>query len=341
MQRLGRQYPHVGHGPRFKQWLTSERPQPYYSYGNGAAMRVSPCAVSYQKNAEEILSQHPEAWTHTEFGEWVQGYGCQQYAQENERRKEAFAVKLLVNPTEVSRWYFGDLFDQELLDDSCLLHRMMINWQTLKAISRRLPAKKEGMILYYGSGDYHYLTLANLLSVDQAYTLVVLDHHIDAGALLFPELISCGSWLADLMRVSRSLQHVYVLGPESTCQYAHKPLASLDNSRLTCIEETKLQYSHWADLRQLLSGQTVYVSIDGDVLDKDDLATNWDQGHVRLTQLCDMLQTILTPHQLLGADMCGAKHWTMSQALSTQGQREIKLERRYLQRCFATLMTRF
>lgn len=85
MQRLGRQYPHVGHGPRFKQWLTSERPQPYYSYGNGAAMRVSPCAVSYQKNAEEILSQHPEAWTHTEFGEWVQGYGCQQYAQENDR----------------------------------------------------------------------------------------------------------------------------------------------------------------------------------------------------------------------------------------------------------------
>lgn len=44
MQRLGRQYPHVGHGPRFKQWLTSERPQPYYSYGNGAAMRVNPCA---------------------------------------------------------------------------------------------------------------------------------------------------------------------------------------------------------------------------------------------------------------------------------------------------------
>lgn len=44
MQRLGRQYPHVGYGPRFKQWLTSERSQPYYSYGNGAAMRVSPCA---------------------------------------------------------------------------------------------------------------------------------------------------------------------------------------------------------------------------------------------------------------------------------------------------------
>lgn len=63
MQRLGRQYPHVGYGPRFKQWLTSERPQPYYSYGNGAAMRLSPCAyvgktLSEVQDLAKVLTSH-------------------------------------------------------------------------------------------------------------------------------------------------------------------------------------------------------------------------------------------------------------------------------------------
>ncbi len=43
MQKLGRDYPGYGYGLRFNQWLTSENPRPYGSWGNGAAMRVSGC----------------------------------------------------------------------------------------------------------------------------------------------------------------------------------------------------------------------------------------------------------------------------------------------------------
>jgi len=41
-----RKYPHPmgGYGGRFAQWVRSDNPQPYGSYGNGAAMRVSPVA---------------------------------------------------------------------------------------------------------------------------------------------------------------------------------------------------------------------------------------------------------------------------------------------------------
>ncbi len=35
-------YPMGGYGGRFAQWVHSEQPQPYGSYGNGSAMRVSP-----------------------------------------------------------------------------------------------------------------------------------------------------------------------------------------------------------------------------------------------------------------------------------------------------------
>lgn len=41
MQKWGRKYPHAGYGGRFRGWLSSWNPQPYSSYGNGSAMRVS------------------------------------------------------------------------------------------------------------------------------------------------------------------------------------------------------------------------------------------------------------------------------------------------------------
>ena len=46
--------PMGGYGGRFAQWVHSNNPQPYNSYGNGAAMRVSPVAHWY-KNLDEVL----------------------------------------------------------------------------------------------------------------------------------------------------------------------------------------------------------------------------------------------------------------------------------------------
>lgn len=41
MQKYGARYPHAGYGLRFCDWLDSEDPMPYNSWGNGSAMRVS------------------------------------------------------------------------------------------------------------------------------------------------------------------------------------------------------------------------------------------------------------------------------------------------------------
>ena len=43
MQTLGRPYPCCGYGGRFYHWMYTDDPQPYNSFGNGAAMRISPC----------------------------------------------------------------------------------------------------------------------------------------------------------------------------------------------------------------------------------------------------------------------------------------------------------
>jgi len=43
-KKWGRWYPDAGYGGRFGAWLHSDDLSPYHSWGNGAAMRVSPCA---------------------------------------------------------------------------------------------------------------------------------------------------------------------------------------------------------------------------------------------------------------------------------------------------------
>ena len=69
MQRLGRAYPDRGYGTHFGGWLYEDDPQPYQSYGNGSAMRVSSAAWLATDMAEtlhlarltaEVTHDHPE-----------------------------------------------------------------------------------------------------------------------------------------------------------------------------------------------------------------------------------------------------------------------------------------
>ena len=69
MRKYGRLFPYAGYGMRFVRWLMSKDPQPYNSYGNGSAMRVSSVAWFYQdldsvrsaaRLSAEISHNHPE-----------------------------------------------------------------------------------------------------------------------------------------------------------------------------------------------------------------------------------------------------------------------------------------
>lgn len=53
MVNVGRKYPDVGYGPKFYQWIITDKHEPYESFGNGAAMRISPVGVFYD-NIEQI-----------------------------------------------------------------------------------------------------------------------------------------------------------------------------------------------------------------------------------------------------------------------------------------------
>lgn len=56
VREFGRRYPNAGYGGSFFGWLQSEIPRPYNSWGNGAAMRVSPVGCAFSSE-EEVLRQ--------------------------------------------------------------------------------------------------------------------------------------------------------------------------------------------------------------------------------------------------------------------------------------------
>ena len=55
MKEFGKRFPYAGYGGRFDEWLNSEDPQPYNSWGNGSGMRVSPVGL-YAKTLDEALA---------------------------------------------------------------------------------------------------------------------------------------------------------------------------------------------------------------------------------------------------------------------------------------------
>ena len=69
MRKFGKKYPHAGYGVGFLTWLCSEKPEPYNSWGNGSAMRVSPVAWYFEdletverfaEISARVTHNHPE-----------------------------------------------------------------------------------------------------------------------------------------------------------------------------------------------------------------------------------------------------------------------------------------
>ena len=65
MREIGCNRPLCGYGGMFHRWLFSHHPKPYNSYGNGAAMRVSPCGfIATTEDEAKLLSRKVTKVTH-------------------------------------------------------------------------------------------------------------------------------------------------------------------------------------------------------------------------------------------------------------------------------------
>lgn len=122
MCAIGLRYPDAGWGLSFAQWIRSENPQPYQSFGNGAAMRISPVG-EYARSEEEVkrLSEIVTSVSHN-HPEGLKGAECTAmcvYLAKNGASKEAIFERAKQYYPEIGRLTCAQLSKNYQFDESC------------------------------------------------------------------------------------------------------------------------------------------------------------------------------------------------------------------------------
>lgn len=208
--------------------------------------------------------------------------------------------------TDLSKEIYQGLY-HNLIDISDLYGtHIMCALDNLAVIEKRLPQQTNSQLYFLGSGNYHYLTLPLLNRIREPFTLVVFDHHNDAGLLPFKGMTSCGSWIHDALEEIPFLEKVVLIGPSGEDEKEVKDHLSKKIERLN--EEDMIE-KNIQELAKQIPTEKIYLSIDRDILSEKDVQTNWDQGTVRLPQLMKDAELISANHIVIGADVCGDLEW--------------------------------
>lgn len=68
-----RKYPWAGYGRSFTEWMSSDNPKPYNSWGNGSAMRVSAIAYAFDEISEVLIEAKRSALPTHDHPEGIKG----------------------------------------------------------------------------------------------------------------------------------------------------------------------------------------------------------------------------------------------------------------------------
>ena len=123
MQQMGRKYWDAGYGGMFARWLESDEPEPYNSFGNGAAMRISPVG-DFARSEEEVkrLSRIVTEVTHN-HPEGIKGAECVAMciflAKQGHSKEQIFErVKKDYYP-QIGSYTCAELSKTNLFDETC------------------------------------------------------------------------------------------------------------------------------------------------------------------------------------------------------------------------------
>lgn len=196
--------------------------------------------------------------------------------------------------------------------------------EAIQTIKERLLPFKETRIHFIDSGNYHYMTRIWTDFIKDDFDLIVFDNHTDMQPPAFGGLLSCGGWIASVLSENPHLHRVILIGPsEEDYQTVDEDLKQrvlfisremLSAARTDKTDFSRILESYMESLFQEKKSSDrllpVYLSIDKDILNKNEIQTNWSQGDMTFTELHLMLQTVLDRlikenRKLLGLDICG------------------------------------
>ena len=171
------------------------------------------------------------------------------------------------------------------------------------ALKRLIDGYSPQGIHFIDSGDYHYVTKFWTDKLDVPFALMVFDHHPDMQPPLFEHILSCGSWVKDVLDTNVNCRKVIVVGASDRLV---QEVPEEYGSRVRFYSESSFnQEAGWKAFAAEHVSEPVYISIDKDVLNPSSAVTNWDQGSLSLPELEQLLAVVLRQEQVIGVDICG------------------------------------
>jgi hypothetical protein len=202
-----------------------------------------------------------------------------------------------------------------------------------RALAAQTPGNGEPRLTFFGSGDFHHVSLALVRRLGQPCNLLVLDKHPDWMRRI--PFLHCGTWLYHAARCPH-VGRIFHAGGELDFDNHYRWLApwpDLEGGRITVSPAVRsFRRGRWRGvanvplrpeagtpvspdrLRALLApfaaelaSRPLYISVDKDVLIEADAAANWDSGHLLLEEAQAVLAAFLAAAggQLAGMDVTG------------------------------------
>lgn len=178
--------------------------------------------------------------------------------------------------------------------------------EAYKTLNRYIKSERISVsgIHYIDNGNYHYLSKIFLDNILRPFDLLVIDNHPDMQTPVFGPILSCGSWVNDLLKDNSFIRRV--------CLYGVKKELVTQEMR----DDPKVFFAEdISDVLECIDRDTdVYISIDKDVLDTGDYLTNWDQGNTGIDELEHLLSELAGMRSIYGVDICGHMDLSMSES---------------------------
>jgi hypothetical protein len=188
-------------------------------------------------------------------------------------------------------------------------------------------------ITFYGSGDFHHVSLALVRRLATPINLLVLDNHPDW--MRGVPFLHCGTWLYHAARLP-GVQRIFHVGGEVDFDNYYQwmaPWRLLHSGKIVVFPAVRrFQRGAWstvwnepvrsgpetpvcrARIEQLLdrfraelASRPLYISVDKDVMGQKEAVVNWDSGRLTLAEVGDVLDVFITAAQgnLAGLDCAG------------------------------------
>jgi len=197
--------------------------------------------------------------------------------------------------------YFCEWIDLESIPHT----NLFCDKDALLHVNSRLKQRKSGKITLLGSGNYHYVSSLLLSHIEKPFTLILFDHHTDAFKSPSETVISCGSWVFEALDQLPMLKKVIMFGVNENWQ---NQIPLKYNEKITAYSEKDLHenfLSIMGSLRAQIPTESVYLSIDKDVLNTGEAITAWDHGTMTLAELTKIVEDIIQNKEVSGVDICG------------------------------------